>query len=82
MLAKMTQVLGKLNISVASIHQPEQEENTSRGQTAGMVTVIIITHPTSEQTIRQAVREITALPEIDDLASLIPILDEHPEFQH
>jgi homoserine dehydrogenase len=81
MLAKMTAVLGTLDISVASIHQPEVAEPQDGDSADGMVTVIIITHPTSEQTIRQAAREICALHEVADQASLIPILDEHPEFK-
>lgn len=80
-LAKMTAILGNLDISVASIHQPETEETRTEDTPDGMVTVIIITHPIDEGTIQRAAKEICGLHEIADQASIIPILDEHPEFQ-
>ena len=76
-LAKITAILGKLGISVASIHQPEVPESTPSSTT---VPIIIIGHPTSEGNARAALQEICALPGMGAQASLIPILDERQEF--
>ena len=54
-LAKITAVLGKNKISIASVIQKEQNKDSA-------VPVVILTHTAEEQSVRKAIEEIDKLP--------------------
>ena len=65
-LSAVTSILGRLGISMASIHQPES--------TGRSVPVIITTHPASPGTFGKALREISALPDISRRHTVMRLL--------
>lgn len=73
-LADITRIVGKNQISVASIHQDEGADSS------GMVPVVMILHSCPEHLVKSALAEIAQLGSIDPAITLIPILDERKEF--
>jgi homoserine dehydrogenase len=73
-LADITRIVGTYGISVASIHQEEG------ANAQGQVPVIMILHSCPEHLVRKAVAEIAKLKAASGPSTLIPILDEHSEF--
>ena len=86
-LGRITTVLGSKAISVSSILQhevPEFDEDDATAQDSpreAYVPIVITTHRVKEAHLVSAVREIEALEDIQPGTSVIPILDEHPEFR-
>jgi homoserine dehydrogenase len=77
----VTAALAGEGISVSSIlqHEAPEEPDSSSAQES-TVPLVITTHRTREEAVLRAAKAITAVPDISDTFSLIPILDEHPEF--
>lgn len=65
-LAKITAILGTLNVSISTIIQ--------RGVVGGYASVILLTHETGENSIQQAVKQLEALNEIRKVDSLIRVI--------
>ncbi|SIQ26430.1 homoserine dehydrogenase [Alkalispirochaeta americana] len=72
-LAAISTILAREQISIASLHQNEQ----ARGQE--LIPVVITTHTCTRQAMNRAVQEINALDITGAGAVLLPIVDEHPE---
>ena len=58
-MAKLTQILSKENISIEALHQKEQEEREPQ-----TVPVIIITHKTPEKNLNRAIENMQGLDEV------------------
>lgn len=67
-LAKVTGVFSRCGINVAQMVQED-------GNSDGAVPVIFITHKTKEHSVKKAVDEINAMPEIAKVASVIRVMD-------
>ena len=88
-LGRITTVLGEKAISVSSIMQhevpeidePDMEEAVSAHSEESSVPIVITTHRVKESLILNAIQEIETLEGILPGTSVIPILDEHPEFR-
>ncbi|MFA5517286.1 MAG: homoserine dehydrogenase [Desulfuromonadales bacterium] len=63
-LAKIAGILGRHDISINSMIQPER-------QVGGAVPIVLMTHEAREANIRKALQEIDALPEICDRSRFI-----------
>lgn len=72
-LAQITAILGKYNISVSGINQHEGGEDRH-------VPVVIITHKAKEGAMQAAIKEIDALPTISATTVCLRILDQPQEF--
>lgn len=72
-LAAISTILAREQISIASLHQNEQ----ARGQE--LIPVVITTHTCTRQALDRAVQEINALEITGKEVVLLPIVDEHPE---
>ena len=59
-LAKITNILGRHRVSIASVHQDTFEETNSRKS----VPIILLTHMTREEDMQASVKEINRLPSI------------------
>ena len=68
-LAQISGILGRYDIGIASMIQPER-------QMGGSVPIVIMTHEAKESNIRQALSEIDALPSIREKSHLIRIESE------
>jgi homoserine dehydrogenase len=55
-LSRITGILGKHSVSIASVHQ--DEDDSARGKT---VSIVLVTHKSSEKNVRAAVRQINNL---------------------
>lgn len=86
-LGRITNVLGSKAISVSSILQHEIPESNTDERGAidhpleEFVPIVITTHRVKEAHLVSAIREIEALEDVRPASSVIPILDEHPEFR-
>lgn len=72
-MAQVTRVLGDKNISLSAISQRESNEGE-------MVPVVITTHLAREGAMRQALKEIDALPNIQPATVCLRIVDQPKEF--
>jgi len=68
-LSKITGILGKLNISIQSVHQKGRRSN-------GTVPVVMITHMAMEKEVQQALKEISLLDAIPEEPVVIRIEDQ------
>jgi homoserine dehydrogenase len=75
MLGKISAILGKYNISIASALQ---KEPTAGSDSA--VPVVITTYSTTEGNIRKALKSIAELEGVSEKPVFIGIVDEHEEF--
>ncbi len=75
-LAKIASVLGKNNISIASVLQKEIPEDLAKPSVAP---VVIITHKAREKNLRKALEKIRTLDVVQEEPVCIHILDEHEE---
>ncbi len=75
-LAKIASVLGKNNISIASVLQKEIPEDLAKPSIAP---VVIITHKAKEKNLRKALEKIRTLDVVQEDPVCIHILDEHEE---
>jgi len=75
-LAKIASVLGKNNISIASVLQKEIPEDLTKPSIAP---VVIITHRAKEKNLRKALEKIRTLDVVQEEPVCIHILDEHEE---
>jgi len=73
-LAQISKILGDREISIASLVQHEQAEDSH-----DKVPVVVTTHRCLQADLESAVSEIDSLPTTDDRSVWIPIVDEHPE---
>ncbi|AHC13649.1 Homoserine dehydrogenase [Salinispira pacifica] len=78
-LAGVTRVLAEYDISVSSVLQHEVPDVPESHETP--VPLVITTHRVEEAKLTAALEKITRLDHIGGRYSMIPILDEHPEFQ-
>lgn len=78
-LAGVTRVLAEYGISVSSVLQHEVPDVPESHETP--VPLVITTHRVEEAKLTAALEKITRLDHIGSRYSMIPILDEHPEFQ-
>ncbi|PSM59107.1 homoserine dehydrogenase [Clostridium diolis] len=67
-LGEITAILGKHNVSIRSVIQKGDEED-------GQVTIVLVTHRTSETQIDGAVEEITSLKSVYKIDNIIRIED-------
>ncbi|GEP62488.1 homoserine dehydrogenase [Clostridium beijerinckii] len=67
-LGEITAILGKHNVSIRSVIQKGDEED-------GQVTIVLVTHRTSEAQIDGAVEEITSLKSVYKIDNIIRIED-------
>ncbi|NMF03972.1 homoserine dehydrogenase [Clostridium beijerinckii] len=67
-LGEITAILGKHNVSIRSVIQKGDEED-------GQVTIVLVTHRTSESQIDGAVEEITSLKSVYKIDNIIRIED-------
>ncbi|MFQ3621714.1 MAG: homoserine dehydrogenase [Spirochaetales bacterium] len=75
-LAKIASVLGKNNISIASVLQKEIPETA---ETPSIAPVVILTHKAKEKNLRKALSTIRTLDVVREEPVCIHILDEHEE---
>lgn len=73
-LGKVTEVLGKHDISISAVLQHEPHESLGEG-----VPVIITTHQAIEDNVKNALEEIAALGCVCDKPTCIDIVEEYPE---
>lgn len=73
-LAQISKILGDKGISIASLVQHEQAEDSHE-----KVPVVVTTHRCLQDDLESAVGEIDALSSTDERSVWIPIVDEHPE---
>jgi homoserine dehydrogenase len=80
-LARITKILSDHGISVSSIHQPEILSKEESGEEApSLVQVILTSHKVQERVLLKALDEIESAGDVQKGSTIIPILDEHPEF--
>jgi homoserine dehydrogenase len=72
-LAAISDILGRHDISIASLRQDEQARRDE------LVPVVVTTHACKEPAIRDAVAGIDALVTTDGATVCMPIVEEHPE---
>ncbi len=72
-MAQVTRILGDKSISLAAINQREANEGE-------MVPIVITTHLAKEGAMRQALKEIDALPNIQPATVCLRIVDQPKEF--
>ncbi|MCA8985424.1 MAG: homoserine dehydrogenase [Planctomycetaceae bacterium] len=72
-MAAITNILGKLGISIASCIQHESEIKPTRGQGGGIVPLVIMTHTTTEGQMREADIELARCPCIQPNYLRLPI---------
>ncbi len=66
-------LLGKLDISIASLVQHEPHG----ASVGGGVPIVVTTRPTKDRTIQSAIAAINALDVVTGPVVCIPVLDEH-----
>lgn len=69
-LSKIAGVLGRYNISIASVIQKETEEEFEH------VPLVMLTHNALEADVRQAVKEIDRLKEVEGKSKIIRVIEE------
>ena len=74
-LAEIARIFGDHHISIASMLQPEV---TKEGE-AVLVPIVITTHVSKEQNLRDALKQVDALSISGSRSVCIPIAQEHPE---
>jgi homoserine dehydrogenase len=80
-LSRVTTALAAEGISVSSILQHEAPEEPESGHALNLpVPLVVTTHRVREAAVIRAAEAISGDPEIADEYRIIPILDEHPEF--
>lgn len=72
-LADITDVLGRNEISISSVHQDETPEEDQAG--AGLANLVIMTHRTTEGRLRAADRELAGLGCIHGASIRLPVAD-------
>jgi hypothetical protein len=81
-LGRITTILGKHDISIASFLQhelPESEDSTAGCEFTGKVPIVLTTHTVKEQNVINALNEIEQTEEGCGGTVYISIVDEHPE---
>lgn len=73
-LAEIAGIMGRREISIASLRQNEQAESEE------LIPVVITTHTCREADLRAAIEEIDGLASTGSAAVWLPIVDEHEEF--
>jgi len=91
-LGRITTVLGENAISVSSILQHEIPEATDgevlentppeAGVIEPTVPIVITTHRVKESQLLSAIEDIEALEDVYPGTTVLPILEEHPEFRY
>ena len=76
--ARVAAIFARHDISIASLLQPEIEEE----HPVDYATLIFTTHTCGEGNVRKALAEIAALDVVDGGPVCIGIVDEHPEEMH
>lgn len=67
-LGEITAILGSHNVSIRSVIQKGDEED-------GQVTIVLVTHKTTEAQINSAIKEITELKSVKEIDNIIRIED-------
>lgn len=73
-LAEITNHFGAHNISFASVHQDETDD-----EAPSLAPVVAITHRAEHAELQQAVAEIDSLPRVHQPCTVVPIVDEPKE---
>ena len=68
MLAKVSSIFSRHNISVAQMIQEDE------GETEGHVPLVFITHQTKEKSVMKAVDDINATSDIAEVVSVIRVV--------
>ena len=66
-LAQISRVLGDLQISIASVIQKETDER------AGMAEIVIMTHPSLEASVREALKQMARLGVVKEVSNFIRV---------
>jgi len=74
-IAEIADILGKNNISLASVIQKEAEEPTARPCEFPVVPLVFMTHRTSEGAVRAARKELDQLPFVQGPWLCLPVRD-------
>lgn len=69
-LGQITGRLGQHGISIASVYQHQSQADTHQ-----VVPIVIMTHRTTEQSVRSAIQQISAMPTVSSTPELLRILD-------
>lgn len=78
-LAKLTEIFGRFNMSISAITQREGSVYDARGE--AIVPVVVLTHRAREGNVQSAIREIAGLEVCTQEPICIRVVDEHPEWQ-
>lgn len=73
-LAEIANRFAEHDISIASVHQDEMPEHEEK-----LAPVIVVTHAALEDSLRSAVTEIDAMPQVSGGCAVIAIIDEPAE---
>ncbi len=78
-LAKVTEIFGKEQISISAVIQHEAGDRPTDGPE--IVPVVILSHTAREGNVRTALKQISQLDVIAPQPVCIPVVDQHPEWQ-
>jgi homoserine dehydrogenase len=78
-LAKLTEIFGRYNMSISAITQREGSAYDERGE--AIVPVVVLTHRAREGNVQSAIKEIASLEVCTQKPICIRVVDEHPEWQ-
>jgi homoserine dehydrogenase len=78
-LAKLTEIFGRYNMSISAITQREGSAYDERGE--AIVPVVVLTHRAREGNVQAAIKEIAGLEVCTQKPICIRVVDEHPEWQ-
>lgn len=78
-LAKLTEIFGRYNISISAVLQHEGAKDDQNGEP--IVPVVVLTHRAKEGNLQSAINEIAKLEASAERPVCIRVVDEHPEWQ-
>jgi len=78
-LAKLTEICGRYNMSISALVQHESGKYDERGES--IVPVVILTHQAKEGNVQSAIIEIAKLEVSAQRPVCIRVMNEHPEWQ-
>jgi homoserine dehydrogenase len=78
-LARLTEIFGRYNMSISALVQHESEKYDARGES--IVPVVILTHQAKEGNVQSAIGEIARLDVSAQKPVCIRVMNEHPEWQ-
>jgi homoserine dehydrogenase len=78
-LAKLTEIFGRYNMSISALVQHEGKEYDTKGES--IVPVVVLTHQAKEGNVQAAIEEIAKLDVSAQKPVCIRVVNEHPEWQ-